>query len=71
MDNISELDIIESLNPEKNRSRVFKAGQGAGKSGSIFFFSHDNRFLIKTLQSGEKDILLDMLDDLISHFKLT
>ena len=33
--------ILASLSPEFNRDMVFKAGEGAGASGSFFFFSHD------------------------------
>ena len=61
--------MMKSLSIEDNRSMVFKAGEGAGKSGSFFFFSHDNRFLIKTLQGNEKNIFLGMLDDYIEHIK--
>lgn len=50
---------------------VFKAGQGAGKSGSFFFFSYDKRFIIKTLKDDEKKTLLGMLDSYIHHFKKT
>lgn len=50
---------------------VFKAGQGAGLSGSFFFFSHDNKFLIKTMNSKERKLLLGMLDDMIEHYKAT
>ena len=50
---------------------VFKAGQGAGLSGSFFFFSHDNRFLIKTMNKKERKILLNMLDDMIYNFTNT
>ena len=49
----SRLDVktlIESLNPEMNREMVFNSGEGAGKSGSFFFFSHDKRFIIKTMR---------------------
>ena len=48
---------------------VFKAGEGAGASGSFFFFSHDSKFLIKTLQKEEKNKMLRMLDDYIAHIK--
>jgi hypothetical protein len=54
LDNITPEDIMQSLSLEKNRNMVFKAGEGAGQSGSFFFFSHDNKLLIKTLSSGEK-----------------
>lgn len=50
---------------------MFKAGQGAGKSGSFFFSSYDNRFIIKTLTTKEKDILLSILDDMILHLVKT
>ena len=41
--------IEESLSPANNRDQVFKAGEGAGRSGSFFFFSHDRKFIIKTM----------------------
>jgi hypothetical protein len=38
-----DVDLIrESLSTELNRERAFKAGESQGKSGSFFFFSHDN-----------------------------
>jgi len=54
-----------------NKEMVFKAGEGAGASGSFFFFSHDNKFLIKTMNSDEKDLMLSILDDYIEHIKRT
>ena len=36
-------------------------------SGSFFFFSKDNRFLIKTLRGDEKEIALNMLDNFIEY----
>lgn len=49
IDSVPLHTIYESLDVEKNFDKVFKAGEGAGASGSFFFFSHDNRFIIKTL----------------------
>jgi hypothetical protein len=62
LDDISSEDIKESLSVVKNRNNVFQAGESQGKSGSFFFFSHDKKFIIKTLQRDEKRTLLDMLD---------
>ena len=45
--------MLHSLNIEKNREMIFKAGEGSGGSGSFFFFSKDNRFLIKTINKRE------------------
>lgn len=46
---------------------VFKAGEGAGASGSFFFFSHDRRFIIKTMTSAELKLFLKMLPDYELH----
>lgn len=44
-------DVVLSLDPTNNENikSIFKAGEGMGKSGSFFFFSHDTNFLIKTM----------------------
>ena len=58
---------MESLSLAENRHMVFKAGQGAGASGSFFFFSYDGKFLIKTLAGEERKLFLEMLDDYVEH----
>ena len=71
LDGVTPSDLMDSLSVEQNRHMVFKAGQGAGLSGSFFFFSHDNKFLIKTMNSKERKLLLGMLDDMIEHYRAT
>ena len=71
LDGIKPEDMMESLSLDKNRNMVFKAGEGAGQSGSFFFFSHDNKFLIKTLRGNEKQKMLEILDDYIDHIRKT
>ena len=51
----------------KNRNNVFQAGESQGKSGSFFFFSHDKKFIIKTLQKEEMRTMLKILDSYIDH----
>ena len=58
-----------SLSPIANRDQVFKAGEGAGRSGSFFFFSHDRKFIIKTMSKAELDLLLGMMPALSAHYK--
>ena len=48
---------------------VFKAGEGAGASGSFFFFSHDRKFIIKTMTDSELHFFLKILPDYELHFK--
>ena len=67
IDGIDPQNMMNSLSLAENRHMVFKAGQGAGASGSFFFFSHDGKFLIKTLAGSERKLLLGMLDDYVEH----
>lgn len=48
---------------------VFKAGEGAGRSGSFFFFSHDRKFIIKTMTKDELDLYLKVLPKFGEHYK--
>ena len=61
--------LLASLSPEFNRDMVFKAGEGAGASGSFFFFSHDRKFIIKTMTDSELNFFLKILPDYELHFK--
>ena len=58
----------DSLHPKYNREKIFQAGEGSGRSGSFFFFSHDNRFIIKTLTKTEMELQLRILPDYLKHF---
>ncbi|CAM6033964.1 unnamed protein product [Sphagnum compactum] len=40
-----------------------------GKSGSVFYLSHDDRFMIKTMKKSEVQVLLDMLQGYYNHVK--
>ena len=65
MDNISQDDIMKSLEVTMNRRKVFEAGESSGASGSFFFFSFDNKFLLKTIQHEESKKLMSIIDDYI------
>ncbi|KAK9750215.1 hypothetical protein RND81_02G180500 [Saponaria officinalis] len=41
-----------------------------GKSGSMFYVSHDDRFVIKTLRKSELEVFLKMLPSYYDHVKL-
>jgi len=69
MDGLSQKSLIESLDVELNRRQVFRAGEGAGASGSFFFFSYDHRFIIKTLTSEEVKLLEIIIQDYVRHIQ--
>lgn len=58
----------DSLSPKFNRDMVFKSGEGAGRSGSFFFFSYDRKFIIKTMTKIELDLYLRKLPEFCEHF---
>ena len=68
LDRINQNDFLLSLNIDNNINNIFRSGQGSGKSGSFFFFTSDNQYLIKTMKGNERQNLIDMLDDIIEHF---
>ena len=70
LDGLTPIEIADSLNLEDNIANVFAAGEGAGASGSFFFFSKNKKFLIKTMRGSEKEKMLDMLDDFVDHLKV-
>ena len=58
-----------SLSPSNNIKGMFKAGEGAGRSGSFFFCSHDNKFIIKTMTKDELFLFLKLLPNFAKHYK--
>ena len=64
---ITNTVIKNSLSPELNRDMVFKAGEGQGKSGSFFFFSHDRKFIIKTMNEEEYKTFQGMFRKYYKH----
>mmetsp|Transcript_13980 Transcript_13980/g.19068 ORF Transcript_13980/g.19068 Transcript_13980/m.19068 type:complete len:292 (-) Transcript_13980:1034-1909(-) len=67
--NINQSCLEMSLSPACNRQQVFNAGEGSGKSGSFFFFSHDKQFIIKTMKEAELKALKTMLPEYVSYLK--
>jgi 1-phosphatidylinositol-4-phosphate 5-kinase len=58
-----------SLSPKYNRDKIFMAGEGAGKSGSFFFFSHDDKFVVKTVTNGELKLVKRIMPQYSEYLK--
>ena len=65
--NIKVNDLTESLEPSKNIKQIQNAGEGAGASGSFFFFAADRRFIMKTMSQKEINHLLRVLPHYYEH----
>ena len=57
-DGINRKILDDSFNLTKNINNISNLKISEGKSGSFFFFTYDNRFLMKTIPEGEKKALL-------------
>ena len=68
-DGVSNQALINSLDLKMNRAQAFSAGEASGKSGSFFFFSHDNKFIIKTMKDDELKLFIKMLPEYFVHLK--
>ena len=68
-DEISDEVMIKAFSPSKNKSAIEKMSESKGKSGSFFFYSHDRKFIIKTITSDEKNTLLNILHDYFNYIK--
>jgi len=67
LEGIYHENILESLSPEVNRQMVFRAGESSGRSGSFFVFTHDRRFMIKSLSKSEFKTLIKILPSYSKH----
>lgn len=66
-DNIGEQVIKDSLSLVKNMKAAKRAGEGSGKSGSFFFFSDDQNFIIKTMTNSDLATFTRIFKDYSHH----
>lgn len=62
------MQLEESLDVTKNYESIKKTRESLGASGSFFFFSHDKRFVIKTINQEDVDSLVELLPTYYKHF---
>ena len=68
-DEITDDIMIKVFSPSKNKSAIEKMSESKGKSGSFFFYSHDRKFIIKTISGDERKTLLDIFHDYFNYIK--
>ena len=69
-DGISDDIMLKSFSPKKNKTGIEKMmGESKGKSGSFFFYSHDRKFIIKTITNEEKETMDEILLDYYNYIK--
>jgi 1-phosphatidylinositol-4-phosphate 5-kinase len=67
-DQISNID--KSFDLIKNSDQLYKicGNNGGGRSGEFFFFSCDNKYILKTVNKEEFQTLLEELQLFYQHF---
>ena len=61
LDQYNEEKMKESFDDLKNAENLNKCMGSEGKSGSVFFFTHDKKFILKTISEAELDSLVHKL----------
>jgi len=68
-DGINFQRLFMSLDYKKNREQIFSSGEASGASGSFFFFSHDRRFIVKTMSESELKFMEKLIPSYYLHLK--
>ena len=71
IDGIKIEDYKESLNPLKNKDKITQSFASGGNSDSPIIFTHDRRYLIKSISRSEKDMLIKILPEYHHRMKDT
>ena len=61
--------MIRVFSPSKNKYAIEKISESKGKSGSFFFYSHDRKFIIKTVTDGERKTLSEIIREYYNFIK--
>jgi 1-phosphatidylinositol-4-phosphate 5-kinase len=66
------IDLLKSLNLDKNldciKNAISRGGEG-GNGGEFFFYSYDNKVIIKTINKSELEIYMSKLPKFMHHYK--
>lgn len=63
IDNINIQEVLQSLDPEKNLDKIKESFASGGRSANPILFTHDKRYLIKTISKEEKNIFIKLLPE--------
>ena len=69
IDGIKLEEYKESLNPLKNKDKITQSFASGGNSDSPIIFTHDRKYLIKSISRSEKEMLFKILPEYHQRMK--
>ena len=67
MEGLTSEKMLNSFNIEKNKKNLLKLCKSEGRSGSLFFFTHDNKYIIKTIPERELKSMKKLIKPYFTH----
>lgn len=67
MEGLTSEKMLNSFNIEKNKRNLLKLCKSEGRSGSLFFFTHDNKYIIKTIPERELNSMKKLIKPYFTH----
>ncbi len=62
--------VSQSFNLAKNYKKMFNLAEGkGGKSGQFFFFSYDNKYVLKTINKDERDFIIENIVQFFQYYE--
>ena len=67
MEGLTSEKMLNSFNIAKNKKNLLKLCKSEGRSGSLFFFTHDNKYIIKTIPERELKSMKKLIKPYFTH----
>ena len=67
MEGLTSEKMLYSFNIEKNKRNLTKLCKSEGRRGSLFFFTHDNKYIIKTIPERELKSMKKLIKPYFTH----
>ena len=67
---ITDEEYLQSVRPpdQEEQTKLIQEKFSEGRSGAFFFFTHDSKYIIKTVTKEEASLLLRILPEFVQHF---
>ena len=71
VDSVSVKEMIDSLHPVKNITKIHESIASGGRSQNPIIFTWDKKFLIKTIDKDEKNLFQPKVYEIVKNDKIS